>query len=294
VVVGVGDILLFTVFRPWCEYRKRSGGTLVMGMTVKDYVSGSCAGGEIISLSTQKDAKDAMRCFCRAVLGARGGPTTGLYRSSSQPKYNCTASHYVFIAGAEKDSDGGKTQKAWPNYGSDFAQYILDEKLGLIATLPKTRNRKYHPETTCQIWIWQPDQLALEKWWDGESAHEIAEEKKKAAALRAAQEKTVAAIRAKFGPDAKIIKVFHHGARPSNAPAPNGIDTHVGKTVTFIEVRKSDRYTYHNTYEGMRNYTVVQDGFDLPEVGKAYTILDVDHNSWTLVLDPDSLKKGKK
>lgn len=268
-----------------------------MPMTVKDYVSGSCAGGEIISLSTHKDARDAMIFFCKQVLGMPGGPQSGFYRSKTQPKFNCTASHYVFIAGPEAVSDGPRP-RVWPNYGTDFAQYIIDNKFGLVATLPKTKNRKYHPETTCQIWIWQPDQAALETWWGNEIKVEQEAEARIAAEKKANQERLMAELRAKLGANAQFIKVEHHNAQPSSPvidpkPLPTGSYSALGRTVSFCEVSSYNRYLYHNTYNGTKNYTVCVAGFDLPKINTTYKIYEEDARFWTIAEEPQP-KKVKK
>jgi hypothetical protein len=102
----------------------------------------------------------AMRRFCESQLG-----TQNQYRN----RYPFLTAFYVFCAGPEvKSTEKGGTGHSkdhWPRYGTEFAQYILDNGLGLVATLPAKHNDKHHAESTAQTWLWSPDQQGVEKWW---------------------------------------------------------------------------------------------------------------------------------
>jgi ribosomal protein S27AE len=119
-----------------------------------NWVGGSCAAHSIDNLGSMTDAESAMVSFYKSQIG-----TKGKWSVDS----NILACHYIFIAGPEVKGKGHS--KEWVKYGTEFAAFIRAHKLGRLVTLPKVVNKRYHPDTNCQVWLWQPDQKALEAWW---------------------------------------------------------------------------------------------------------------------------------
>ena len=124
-------------------------------MIVKSYCGGSCAASSIENLGMCKNAEDAMEKFCKLELCK-----DTRYDVSG---FNILAPFYVFIAGPEKPGYGHS--KNWVKYGTEFAAFIKDNGLGDIATHPAKVNKKYHPDTQCQIWLWNPNQSKISNWW---------------------------------------------------------------------------------------------------------------------------------
>jgi hypothetical protein len=129
-------------------------------LTIDEYVCHSCAVGSIANVGSCQNAEMVMRRFCELQLGTNSG-----YRKN----YPLLNAFYVFCAGPEvKSNEKGGTGHSvdhWPRYGTEFAQYLIDNGLGGVATLPAKKNAKHHPTSTAQTWLWSPDQTAVEKWW---------------------------------------------------------------------------------------------------------------------------------
>jgi hypothetical protein len=128
-------------------------------MEITIYFGGSCAVSGIDGLGECKNAAEAMRVFCRKELGRLNEFTR---------HYTTLACHYVFSAGPEVANDrpgGSHHSKDWVKYGTEFAAYIVANKLGTVGTSGQWKNTKYHETTTAQAWVWHPNQKAMEKWW---------------------------------------------------------------------------------------------------------------------------------
>lgn len=129
-------------------------------MDIVTYFGGSCAVSAIKNLGTHKNAVDAMTNFCRIELGNPDG--------HFQKAYSKLAAFYVFSAGPEvpkEHPNGSHHSKDWTRYGTEFAQFIADNKFGEIVTVGPKFNAKHHPTTTAQVWLWNPDQAAVQEWW---------------------------------------------------------------------------------------------------------------------------------
>jgi hypothetical protein len=126
-------------------------------MKIGEWVAGSCAAYAIQNLGSHKNALQAMHAFCKQTLGRGEESRYGV------KTFEDIATHYIFIAGPEEGNKGHS--KKWIKYGTEFAQFILDHQLGTVTTLPAKVNLKHHPDTTCQVWLWQPNQSALEGWY---------------------------------------------------------------------------------------------------------------------------------
>jgi hypothetical protein len=75
---------------------------------------------------------------------------------------------YAFVAGPEVPATapgGSHHSKAWVKYGTEFAEFIRENKLGEVVTVGPKPNKKHHPKSTAQAWLWSPDQSAVEAWW---------------------------------------------------------------------------------------------------------------------------------
>lgn len=125
------------------------------------YVCGSCAVTSISSLGSCKNPIDALQQFCKVELGVPNCYT---------PSYGKLTCYYIFCAGPEvKSTEVGGTHHSkdhWPKYGTEFAQFLIDNKLGEVVTLGPKKNLRHHPTSTAQVWAWSPDQTALEEWWN--------------------------------------------------------------------------------------------------------------------------------
>ena len=128
-------------------------------MDISTYVAGACTTAGIASLGSCKDSLHAMLTFCRKEL-----IPDSRYHRKSDPAYIKLAPFYVFTCGPEEKGHGHS--KEWVKYGTEFAAYIKDNDLGEIVTCGPKLNAKYHPRTTCQTWLWSPDQKAVEAWWE--------------------------------------------------------------------------------------------------------------------------------
>lgn len=126
-------------------------------MKFSGWLGGSCAAIAIGNLGNCKGPEDAMKVFCKAQLILDNS------RYGGGVSFNTLYTFYTFIAGPEKE--GHYHSKTWVKYGTEFAAFLKKEKLGHVVTLPKKLNAKHHPDTTCQVWLWGPDQKAVEKWW---------------------------------------------------------------------------------------------------------------------------------
>lgn len=118
------------------------------------YITG-CAAQAISNLGGHSDPAEAMKYFCTQQIDA-----TSRFGVDFSGSLN---SFYVFVAGPEVP--GKSHSKAWVKYGTEFAQFIVNNKLGTVQTLGPKINMKFHPDTTCQIWIWSPDDKAVFNWW---------------------------------------------------------------------------------------------------------------------------------
>lgn len=123
-------------------------------MEITTYSCGSCALASISMISDAGSAEHAMELICQQNFPAgRLMPTA---------KFRRLAPFYVWVAGPEIPGKGHS--KAWVKYGTEFAAYIQEHGLGQVATLGPRINEKYHPDTTCQTWIWAPDDEAVWNW----------------------------------------------------------------------------------------------------------------------------------
>lgn len=127
-----------------------------MSMTISTYKCQSCACADISSLGSHSGPVDAMRYFCNHEMRNPYG-----YGGRS---FNKLAPFYVFVAGPEIPGKG-HSSKSWVRYGTEFAEFIQNEGLGIVVSPGPKINHKYHPDTTCQTWVWSPDQEAMEKWY---------------------------------------------------------------------------------------------------------------------------------
>lgn len=128
-------------------------------LTITGWLCDSCACVGLQDLGMEKDAPTAMRRFCELQLVAQATKY-----STPVTKYNDLEAFYIFIAGPEEP--GSYHSKKWTRYGTEFAAFITDNKLGTVVTPGKAPNRKHHPTTTCQTWVWCVDKEALIKWWE--------------------------------------------------------------------------------------------------------------------------------
>lgn len=128
-------------------------------MSISEYVAGSCAVAGISDLGRHTGATAAMIDFCKSQLGA--GRTK--FSKADKRTYPTLTTFYVFCAGPEEPGHGHS--KKWVRYGTEFAAFIKKHKLGEVVTVGPKPNAKYHATTTAQVWLWSPDQKAVETWW---------------------------------------------------------------------------------------------------------------------------------
>lgn len=174
-------------------------------MNITSYVCSACTTAGIAGLGNSgPTAKHAMLEWCRTQLAANSQ-----YSRPGVPVYIQPESHYIFTAGPEEPGHGHS--KPWVKYGTEFAQLIEEQGLGKIVTTGAILNKKYHPGTTCQTWLWQPDKDALVRWY--EKNNDVAPAAKAAVVNPAPQ--------APFRPVAPLVREMN-GNRPV-APVPGDI-----------------------------------------------------------------------
>lgn len=139
--------------------------------------AGSCAVQGITGLSSYRDNPfGAMKDFCeRVIVPAKPSGAFATKAQTSGPRqYMKAYAHYIFCSGPEGFQE--EQAKRWPSrseaentysyYAIPFAAYIKKYRLGHVATVPRCLNTKFHPTTTCQVWVWQPNQKNLERWYE--------------------------------------------------------------------------------------------------------------------------------
>jgi hypothetical protein len=131
-------------------------------MTINTFV-GSCAVGSIEQIGLHTGVEEVFATFCKTSLGAGN-------RYGAANAYAVLQCFYIFSAGPEVKSDekGGShhSKNHWPRYGTEFAQFLVDNNLGMVATLGQRENKRNHPGCTSQLWMWAPNQQACETWWN--------------------------------------------------------------------------------------------------------------------------------
>jgi len=132
----------------------------------------SCLVQEIVSLGSHKTPLEAMAQFCKQTIknkkdcapnggynaynwsdegsGNKGGYTEGLNE------------HYVFH-GVENDKENYRGTKN--GYASRFAAFITENNLGNVHGGDLAANHRYHTDHICQVFVWNPDRVAVFKWW---------------------------------------------------------------------------------------------------------------------------------
>lgn len=105
----------------------------------------------IAGLSAFKDAQTTFVEFCK--LHLKQADSVGKFK---QKLY----SHYVFSGPSGSGNHG-----AYP-YAPKFAEFLEENKLGSVVGSEPTDNVKWHKGRKGQVFIWVPDQTAVEKWWD--------------------------------------------------------------------------------------------------------------------------------
>jgi hypothetical protein len=114
----------------------------------------------ITNLGSCNDPIEALSIICKTELGVL---------DAFKDTYANLTTFYVFCAGPEvkKNEEGGShhSKDHWPKYGTEFAQFLIDNKLGEVSTVGPKRNKKHHRNSTAQVWLWSPNQEAVEAWW---------------------------------------------------------------------------------------------------------------------------------
>lgn len=114
--------------------------------------SDGCIFTVIAGLSAFSDAKTTMLAFCKEHLANGCG-------SDSYSFPQLLYSHYVF-SGPTKDGNAGN----YP-YAPKFAEFLEKNGLGDVVGSKPTDNKKYHAGRLGQVFIWVPNQKAVEKWY---------------------------------------------------------------------------------------------------------------------------------
>ena len=92
-------------------------------MLITSYFVGSCAVSTIAGLGECKNAKEAMIAFCSQELP----------KSPYSSKFPLLTANYVFCAGPEiarGKPDSSHHSKSWVKYGTEFAEFIVENGLG--------------------------------------------------------------------------------------------------------------------------------------------------------------------
>ena len=130
-------------------------------MVIATYICGSCAVAGIQGIGDYKSPEEVLKLLCQQELGKIDG--------KFKVEYSKLTTYYIFCAGPEvKSTEKGGSHHSkdhWPKYGTEFAKFLVDNKLGEVVTVGPKFNAKHHPTTTAQVWAWSPDQKAVEEWW---------------------------------------------------------------------------------------------------------------------------------
>lgn len=111
-----------------------------------------CGVKEIANLQLSKNSMEAMK----AILN---GPQVG-FQFSNRKRAPKRLGQLFFT---QADQTGENHRK---NYGYHFADYIRNQKLGVVVEAAKLApNPNYPRGHQIKIWIWTPDPKALWKWW---------------------------------------------------------------------------------------------------------------------------------
>ncbi len=124
-----------------------------------------CAWQEISNLSQHPTPEDAMKSFCELNFGAA---ESRVKYHTMQSLQNHLYSFYLFSTavntpGTEKESS--YLPKFGTDYGSKFAKFIQENKLGTVVESPMMVNAAFHADHSNVVWIWAPDEAAIQKWW---------------------------------------------------------------------------------------------------------------------------------
>ena len=182
--------------------------------------------------------KEAMRSFCRQMIGQR--MKFKGFTGNPDAMYAC----YMFssaIYKANEDRYGASSRTVakdgihYVDYGTEFADFITENKLGTLIKTDILNNKAYHKDHYNRVWIWTVDVDAVKAWWAKEQvviAEEQAEiarkEAERVAKLKAAEDariKKMAEATAKAnlkvgqeptfktvtGPDGKIYAIPSYG-----------------------------------------------------------------------------------
>lgn len=115
---------------------------------------GCCAFNEIVDLSDNYSAANAMRDFCSDVIEEQYDTRRNLVKEVLNP-----GAFYIFTAIVKSNDRTAGT------YGHNFADLIRKNKLGKLKLTMKRLNRKNEPGHQIQGWIWAPSKKALTAWW---------------------------------------------------------------------------------------------------------------------------------
>lgn len=129
-------------------------------MNISTYTCNSCCLATISDLGSGTDAHSSMVEFCTKELRPPNKFAPG--------QYVTLAPYYIYCAGPEvpwNHENGSHHSKPWTKYGTEFTAFIVENGLGEVTTLGQKFNKKYHPTTTAQVWLWSPNQAAMEAWW---------------------------------------------------------------------------------------------------------------------------------
>ena len=239
-------------------------------MNTSGWACNSCACYEIDGLSNHRSGEDAILAFCKQQLGT---PTITASKFKSQLKFtNVVPAHYVFTAGPETSN----------KYGSNLAKYIEEHALGAVVTLPPRLNLKHHPATTCQVWLWAPDQKALEAWYaphlDAQikaAAEAETERLKKIAELEALSARELSEL----GAIGTIVGRAHHQSAMCKIGGPVGSGAK-GQWFVVDTYDPSTRICRFKRSDASTNYITTVDCHLIP--GQAYLVAAADSHDWTL------------
>lgn len=117
------------------------------------YDTNQCGVKEITGLRDMSSAEGAMVEFCEKVLGKPPKYKSATYSWNMGQLY-C---FYLFTAALT----GGR------EYGAEFADFIKEEKLGVVVATKPVQNLAFHPEHKNQAWLWTPDTPKLVAWYQG-------------------------------------------------------------------------------------------------------------------------------
>lgn len=128
--------------------------------------SGCCAVREICNLSSEPNAKTAMKNWCEYELMDEDDSDYHYY--PGEERYRQIPYAFYTFTGVIKHTDGRSRPPQNGRYGPEFARLIKRYKLGKLTQSVLRANRVNDPQHFVRIWTWAPSIKNCKKWYNKE------------------------------------------------------------------------------------------------------------------------------